>query len=655
MEKMLRSSRFMNNMTRITTGNDRIRVCPLNVEADKELQYPRTVYEGLKNAALKNTVSNNICGWIDPVTEKLQFLSYDQFFAESKHISMAFRELGIGPKDFAAVSWINSKEFLEVMYGTTSLNMVLQPLYPNLDAHAVKYVLKQGKPKIYLCDNEAKSRLIINSATEMPFLRTLVVGRGPPSRDLRNEAQSKGIQLLGMDDFMKLGAQKNHPLAPPEPDDIFTLIYTSGTTGNPKGAIVTHECILRAYHTVSISVGPLRAHAGEYTFCYMPTGHIYEILFELLVLAEGGTAMFWRGDIKKMVDDMKIIRPHYVPMVPRIMNKIYDGVNEKLAGSKLKHAVFTYCYNKKKKLLQRGIVRNDTIYDKLVFKKIRAILGGRVASIITSSAPLSPEVMEFFKVAFGCHVSEVYGSTETLIVSGTSPYDPTGGHLGGPFPSIEIKLIDVPELGYYAKDNVGEICVRSPFVFRGYYKDKAATDNTIIDGWVVTGDVGRWTDRGTLVIIDRKKDIFKLSQGEYIAPEKVESVYARLDQIAHIFVEGRGDQRFCVAIVVPEESLFRQWIKNHGFERESELPLSDICSDIRIRKAYLEEMRNFGTAHDLGNLQQIRNLCLEVVPFTVESGLLTSTLKVKRNVARDMFAEKVDQLYREGSLVEKNV
>ncbi|OQR76680.1 long-chain-fatty-acid--CoA ligase 1-like [Tropilaelaps mercedesae] len=300
-------------------------------------------------------------------------------------------------------------------------------------------------------------------------------------------------------------------------------------------------------------------------------------------------------------------------------------------------------------------MKNDTIYDRLVFKQVRDVLGGRVTSIITSSAPLTPEVMEFFKVAFGCHVSEVYGSTETLIVSGTSPYDYTGGHLGGPFPSIEVKLIDVPELGYYAKDNVGEICVRSPFVFRGYYKNKEATDGTLVDGWVVTGDVGRWTERGTLVIIDRKKDIFKLSQGEYIAPEKVESVYARLDQIANIFVEGRPDQRFCVAIVVPEERLFRQWVKNEGFEKESELPFIELCSDVRIRKAYLEEMRNFGTAHDLGNLQQIRNVSLVSVPFTVESGLLTSTLKVKRNVAREIFAERVDELYSEGSLVDKNV
>ncbi|OQR77745.1 long-chain-fatty-acid--CoA ligase 1-like, partial [Tropilaelaps mercedesae] len=213
MDGMLRGSKFMNNMTRVLPGSEKVRVCPLDVEADNELQYPRTVYEGLKNAAVKNTNSNNICGWIDPVTEKLKFLSYDQFFAESKGISMALRELGIGPKDFAAVSWINSKEFLEIMYGTTSLNMVLQPLYPNLDRHAVKYVIKQGEPKLYLCDSESKARLIVSSAKEMPFLKTVVLGSGPPSRDLRNDAQSAGIQLLAMDDFMKLGDNKTHSLA----------------------------------------------------------------------------------------------------------------------------------------------------------------------------------------------------------------------------------------------------------------------------------------------------------------------------------------------------------------------------------------------------------------------------------------------------------
>ncbi|XP_003741985.2 long-chain-fatty-acid--CoA ligase 1 [Galendromus occidentalis] len=653
--KLLAASKFMNKMTAVVPGPERIRVISLDVEAEKKLQYPRTVYEAFQYAAAQNKTSDRLCGWIDPATEEVKYLSYDQFFHESKQLSFALLELGLKPKDFAAVSLMNSKEFLEVMYGTTSISGVLQPLYPNLDAEAVKYVLKQGEPKIYICDNESKARLVIDNAASLPFVKTVVVGKGVPSRDLMNDARAAGIQIMGINAFLQLGKDKSHELILPKQEDMYTLIYTSGTTGKPKGAIITHENILWAFHIVSNTVGPLRPKPGELTFCYMPTGHIYEILFELLVIAEGGTVVYWRGDIKKMVDDMKIVKPHYIPMVPRIMNKIFDGVNEKLAQSKIKRAIFNYAYNKKKKLLQRGIMRNDTIYDKLVFKKIQDLLGGRVKSMITSSAPLSHEVMEFFKVAFGCHVSEVYGSTETLIVGGTSPFDHTGGHLGGPFPSVEIKLIDVPELGYYAKDDVGEICVRSPMMFRGYYKNEEATKNTLIDGWVVTGDVGRWTERGTLLIIDRKKDIFKLSQGEYIAPEKVESVYGRMDQIANIFIDGRGDQRFCVAVIVPEEALFRDWLKVNGFEEEAGLPLNEICGNIKIRKTFLQDMRNFGTAHDLGSLQQIRNLSLETTPFTVDCGLLTSTLKVKRNVARELFAARIDELYREGSLVDKDI
>lgn len=190
-------------------------------------------------------------------------------------------------------------------------------------------------------------------------------------------------------------------------------------------------------------------------------------------------------------------------------------------------------------------------------------------------------------------------------------------------------------------------------MFKGYYKNEEATASTLQDGWVISGDVGRWTERGTLVIIDRKKHIFKLSQGEYIAPEKVEAVYSRLDSIAHIFVDGRSDQRFCVAIVVPEEVTFRLWCKKAGFKADA--PLAELCKDDKVRKAFVVEMRNLGTVHDLGNLQQIRNVLLESTSFSLANGLLTSTLKVKRNVARDRYKGAIDNLYVEGSLVDKTV
>ncbi|VDM28435.1 unnamed protein product [Toxocara canis] len=209
------------------------------------------------------------------------------------------------------------------------------------------------------------------------------------------------------------------------------------------------------------------------------------------------------------------------------------------------------------------MIRNDTLVDKVFFKRIREIIGGHVRVIITGSAPAAANVLDFTRATMGCVVLEGYGQTECVAECALGvEADSSTGCVGVPVPCNAIKLVDVPELGYYTKFmdscclKVGEVCVRGYNVFKGYYKDEAMTKETLeSDGWLHTGDIGRWTDVGTLQIIDRKKNIFKLSQGEYIAPEKIEAVYCRSKYVAQVFVHGESLETCIIGVVVPEEEV----------------------------------------------------------------------------------------------------
>ncbi|MBA0641096.1 hypothetical protein Goklo_025685, partial [Gossypium klotzschianum] len=236
------------------------------------------------------------------------------------------------------------------------------------------------------------------------------------------------------------------------------------------------------------------------------------------------------------------------------------------------------------------------LWDKLVFNKIKAKLGGRIRFLSSGASPLSPDVLDFLKICFGCRVVEGYGMTETsCVISSMEEGDNLSGHVGSPNPACEIKLVDVPEMNYTSDDQPyprGEICVRGPIVFQGYYKDEVQTREVLDeDGWLHTGDIGLWLSGGRLKIIDRKKNIFKLAQGEYIAPEKIENVYAKCKFIAQCFIYGDSLNSSLVAIVSVDHDVLKAWAASEGIKYKD---LGQLCNDPRARAAVLADMDALG-------------------------------------------------------------
>ncbi|NXA16048.1 ACSL1 ligase, partial [Sapayoa aenigma] len=303
------------------------------------------------------------------------------------------------------------------------------------------------------------------------------------------------------------------------------------------------------------------------------------------------------------------------------------------ADSSLKRWLLDFASKRKEAELRSGIVRNNSFWDKVIFRKIQVCL---------KASELKFAIAEFHMNGYNLFF-EGYGQTEcTAGCSLSLPGDWTAGHVGAPMPCNIIKLVDVPEMNYLAAKGEGEVCVKGPIVFRGYLKDPDKTAEALDkDGWLHTGDIGKWLPNGTLKIIDRKKHIFKLAQGEYIAPEKIENVYLRCEALAQVFVHGESLQAFLVAVVVPDPDTLRNWAKKKGIEGSYQ----ELCKNKDVKKYILEDMVRVGKESGLKSFEQVKDIFLHTEMFSIENGLLTPTLKAKRPELRKYFQSQIDELY----------
>ncbi|GIY26158.1 long-chain-fatty-acid--CoA ligase 1 [Caerostris extrusa] len=381
--------------------------------------------------------------------------------------------------------------------------------------------------------------------------------------------------------------------------------------------------------------------------CYLPCAHIYEIVNEVYCLFHGSKLGFYSGNTETLMNDLAELKPAVLPLVPKLMNLIYAGVKKKIGQNSIRRYLLRLSIKQKEKTLQKGIISKTAIWDRLFFAKMQRLLGGSIQMIFTASAPVSKEVMQFFRCSMGCSVFEVYGLSEVGAAAMTLMAEHDSGFVGPPLPCNHIKLVSVPEMSYFAENDEGEICIRGANVFAGYYKNETDTKEALdADGWFHSGDIGKWLPNGALKITDRKKHIFKLAQGEYIIPEKIESTYMENHIVSQVYVDGHSDQEFVVGIVVPEKPVFLKWAKRKGFEGDFEM----LCQNKEVKAAVLEDLWQIGKKRNLNSLQQVGNIMLTTEAFSQDNGLLTPTLKLKRSSARQKFEQDFLALYEEGNL-----
>lgn len=575
-----------------------------------------------------------------------QWLKYRQVVDRAEHLGSGLLQQGLkaGTDTFVGIFAQNRPEWIIGELACYTYSMVVVPLYDTLGAEAIVFIINQADISTVLCDNQSKVETLLKTREEgqIEVLKTIVVMDDFSPQLVERGAQC-GVDVVSLQDVEAQGKSHLQVPVPPKPQDLSIVCFTSGTTGNPKGAMLTHE------NVVADAAGVMKAFetaitpsTDDVTISFLPLAHMFERVVQTVVYSVGARVGFFQGDVRLLPDDMKALQPTIFPVVPRLLNRVYDRVQSG-AQTPLKKWLLNLAVDRKYREVQEGVIRTNSIWDKLIFNKVQESLGGKVRVMVTGAAPISPAVLNFLRAALGCQIFEAYGQTEcTAGCTFTTPGDATSGHVGAPLPCNVVKLLDVEEMSYFSSNGEGEVCVRGLNVFRGYLKDPERTAEVLDeDGWLHTGDIGRWLPSGVLKIIDRKKNIFKLAQGEYIAPEKIENVYVRCGAVAQVFVHGDSLQSCLVAVVVPDPEVLPALAKGLGCSGSME----ELCKNREVKKAILADMTRLGKEAGLKSFEQVKDIYVHPEQFSIENGLLTPTLKAKRNQLQVLFQPQLQQLY----------
>jgi long-chain acyl-CoA synthetase len=561
----------------------------------------------------------------------LQGISYTEASGIAKAVAAALTVHGCTRGDRAAILSENRPEWALSDYGCLCAGVIDVPIYATLTAHQVGYVLENSGAKLVFVSTPEQLDKALDAASRCPQDVRFVVFDPP------DELPPGAVSWHA---FLESGAERAASWSEEEfrararqarPEDVATVLYTSGTTGQPKGVMLTHNNVAS---NVVASCMVLEIADDDNTMSFLPLSHILQRMVDYLFFTTG-CCIGYPASLPTLIEDMQVVRPTVVVSVPRIYEKIYNGVME---ARGLKKSIIDWAVDVADRAVTlrlegktpAGVLAVQyALADKLVFTKIRAAVGGRLRFFVSGGGPLAPVLNRFF-YSIGMTILEGYGLTETSPVTNVNTLEDFRiGTVGKPIPGTEIRI---------AED--GEILVRGPQVMKGYYDDPEATAEVLdAEGWFATGDIGEIDADGFLSITDRKKDLIVTAGGKNVAPQPIENRLKTNPFVEQVVMIG-DRRRYCSLLVVPAFDALERWAKEHGISWTSR---EELLRDREVIAHMEDEL--FGMLGDLASYEKPKKLALLPEELTIENGFLTPTLKVKRRVVQEKLEDVIDDLY----------
>lgn len=581
---------------------------------------------------------------------KYVWLTYKEVYDIVMKVGNSIRSCGVNEGGRCGIYGANSAEWIMSMEACNAHGLYCVPLYDTLGAGAVEFIICHSELSIVFVEEKKIPEVLKTFPNTTEYLKT-IVSFGKVTPEQREEVEKFGLAIYSWEEFLQLGDDKKFDLPLTKKNDICTIMYTSGTTGDPKGVMISNESIVTLIAGVKRLLQSVNEELNEKDvfISYLPLAHIFDRVIEELFISHGASIGFWRGDVKLLVEDIGELKPTVFCAVPRVLDRIYSGLKQKIsAGGLLRNTLFNIAYKYKQYNLWKGIKTLEAapICDKIVFGKVKQGLGGNVRLILSGAAPLSTHVEAYLRVVTCAHVLQGYGLTETC--AGTFVSLPNEismlGTVGPPVPNVDVCLESVPEMGYDALSSTprGEICIRGKTLFSGYYKREDLTKEVLVDGWFHTGDVGEWQPDGSMKIIDRKKNIFKLSQGEYVAVENLENIYGLVSDIDSIWIYGNSFESFLVAVANPNQQALERWAKENNISGD----FDSLCENPKAKEYILGELSKIGKEKKLKGFEFVKAVHLDPVPFDMERDLITPTYKKKRPQLLKYYQNVIDKMYK---------
>ncbi len=544
-------------------------------------------------------------------------------------LAAGFSSLGLREGDRVAIISENRPEWAVTDYALLGLGIVDVPIYATLPPHQVAYILNDCGAAAMVVSTREQLEKVRSLREEVPSLRHVVCFDEPGAGE--DVIHLAALLAMGEEEIgAGRGADFRERALAVRPDDVATLVYTSGTTGDPKGVVLTH-------YNLASNVAAVHQHRvfdlqrGEVALSFLPLSHVFERMVDYFYWDAGATIAY--SPIDAVAAALLDVRPHVVAAAPRVFEKIYARV---MGGPGLKRAIVAWARKVGERELDRRIAGvsgprgfSAKLADRLVFSKLRSRTGGNVRAFVSGSAPLSPEIARFFWAA-GLPIYEGYGLTETSpVLTVNRPGGVRIGSVGQPIPGTEIRISDT-----------GEILARGPQIMKEYWNRPEATAEIIdVDGWLHTGDVGTLDGEGFLTITDRIKNLIVTAGGKNIAPQPIENEVAMSPFISQVVMI--GDRRpFPSLLLVPDFENLAGWARTNGITATGPRQLAE---DSRVRDFLQREA--FGRLQGLARYEMPKKIAVVPAEFTIESGELTPSLKIRRSVVEARYRELIEQIY----------